>query len=612
MIEDNELLKLGNYGDTIQFADKTKDSSLLEEAYTSLQKEVKASSKGVFEEKYRQGLLDFFDIHHKIKITIDIREEELKLLNEDYRTGNKETYRSCNLDILLDDIIFHYEEVGIRQKGNTSRGVILDDKGNINLRHYKLSFSETFDDEFRENPKEWSDKEALAYRDSRNFFGIEKLNLRWNRNQEGTYIREYYAFEMYRKNGVLAPHSNPIQVEIKIGEDIQGLGVYLAVEDVDKSFLKRNLISSSVGGDLYKLGWTNVGARLDSIEDNLFGVEKQVLENGKYKTIAYPYDLKTNKKTSTNETIKDFISKLLMTSTSAFSDFLKKNTLYDEVISYFSVSYLLGDPDDLRGNFNNTYLYFTSDTKQALFIPTDNDRALGSTGSAGNNPTAHYGALSLPFDSQTGYSKNDMPLFTKSILENGNKKIRIDYMNRIQEIINEKWLDIETFKDYYTLVKNNYSNCLKLGNRINGNPVSFSLGGETLLNKEGNLSIEVYFNTKKKTCLEFDWNPDDIVEVDYSFYYLRGQMNDWDGITEKYCLKMMNGIPFIEVELHQGEEFKIADSGWKRELNYDDLIDKKAFLSVGSNKNIGVKESGLYLIQVLDYLTDPKLSVIKK
>ena len=104
-----------------------------------------------------------------ISIQLEISEDTLQQLNKDYLQKNKESYRECNLNIAYKGLKFHYENVGIRQKGNTSRGNALDENNNINLRHYKLSFSETFDDEFRENPLKWTDEKALEYRENRTF-----------------------------------------------------------------------------------------------------------------------------------------------------------------------------------------------------------------------------------------------------------------------------------------------------------------------------------------------------------------------------------------------------------------------------------------------------------
>ncbi|MDE6407633.1 MAG: CotH kinase family protein [Anaeroplasmataceae bacterium] len=600
---------LGAYGDYVTYVDETKDTTTLEEDYLSLTEKKKETANGVFQSNYCLGLLKFFSIDEKIKLSIDISKEELKKLDEDYKTGNKESYRICNLDIELGDLLFHYEQVGIRQKGNTSRGAILDNKENINLRHYKLNFTATFDDEFTKTPISWTDDAAYEYRDNRNFFGLEKLNIRWNRNQESTYLREYYAFEMYRQNGVLAPHSAPMQVEMKIDGDIQNLGIYLGVEDVDKSFIKRNLVKDSAGGDLYKMGWTNVGATLDDLNSSLFGVEYQIKENQGFKQIGYTYDLKTNKKTSKHELIKSFIQKIIDTPTNQFDAFLKSDMIYDYTIKYLAISYLLGDPDDLRGNSNNTYLYFLKDTNQAIFIPTDHDRALGSTGGTGN-PTNHHGALNQPFDDTTGYAKNTTAFFNKSILESGNVTIKEDYLEAISSILSKKWLDTETFEAYYNKAKKNYSTALALGKKVNGSKVEFSLKETDSLSDGWNLSIDMYFQKKKESFTSFTWDKEEVVA--YSNYYLRGEMNGWDGIEKKYNLKFENGVPTITIHLEENQKFKVADSSWSSEFNYEDLVDKTLFNSVGGNKNIAAKSSGIYKIEIIDYGTDHQKLFITK
>lgn len=588
------------YGDYIKYTNNNNPVNL-----EILQKKVKKEYDDIFVFNYEQGALDFFNINNKITITINISNEELEKLNNDHSVNNKDVYRICNLDITINDILFHYEQVGIRQKGNTSRGYILDENGNVNLRHYKISFTETFDDEYYDNPMIWNDTKALEYRENRSFFGLEKLNFRWNRNQESTYIREYYAFEMYRNNGVLAPHSNPFNLSIVTNGTKQNMGIYLAVEDIDKGFIKRNFVKDEQKGDLYKLGWSNVGATFDMLDLSLIGVEDQIYKNGRYESISYPYDLKTNKKTSTHEALKSFINKIVETPAVDYYDFFNFDILYSHMINYLAVGYLLGDPDDLRGNFNNTYLYFTSKTNKAIFIPTDNDRVLGSTG--GSNPTGHYGALTSPFSDKTGYAEiNDKPLWVKSIVGTGNDKIKKDYLNKINEIANSKWMTIDNFKSYYSIVKNNYSNNLKLGNKVNGEIISFSLDEEKELYNSWNLSIEVYLNIKKNTALNFN------AEALSSKYYLRGQMNNWDGITEEYNLKVINGIPTIEIYLNKNQSFKIASDDWSLCFEYTHLIDSNLFEAESEHLNIKPKESGLYKIEILDINGELMLSIKKQ
>lgn len=490
-------MDLGEYGDYIEYIDENHQGDIKND-YNNLNNII-SSQNGNFNSNYAKGAMDLFDINNKVEFNISISNEELEELNDDYKTGNQESYRICDLDIFLNEIKYHFVGVGIRQKGNTSRGGIFDNDNKINLRHYKLSFSETFDDDYTKTPLKWDDDKALEFRENRTFFGLEKLNIRWNRNKDKTYLKEHYAFSVYRNNNVLAPHTNPVNFKMNINNQLTNLGVYLLVEDIDKAFINRNLKEELQGGDLYKLGWTYVGARLDSVDEKLFGTEKQVADGSRFKQIVYPYDLKTNKKTSNHEAIKTFINKINSTSKDSFYEFLKDDSIYESVISYLAVSYLLGDPDDLRGNFNNTYLYFTKNSNKAIFIPTDHDRALGSTG-YGGNPTGNHGALTKPFDNQTGYSINDTPFFMKTLI-NGNAQIKADYMSKIKEIIDNKWLDIAQFNTYFNTVKNKYQNDLVLGSIINGHLPQFSLIEENELSSEGNLSIEVYFETKKETFL---------------------------------------------------------------------------------------------------------------
>ena len=486
-----------NYGDSVS---SVTESNEVINYVNSLTKNEKGELNGIYQSNYQKGLIDFFDINNKIEITIDITEEQIEYLNINHEKNNRESYQNCNIDIRINDVIFHYENVGIRQKGNTSRGSITTDN-KINLRHYKLNFAETFDDEFRVDSQELT-KEQKEYYKNRTFFGLKKLDLRWNRNSDSTYTREYYSYELYRLNGILSARSNVMNLKFKINNKVENLGLYLGVEPIDKSFIERNLTKDYLGGDLYKLGWSNVGAVFDSVESELFGKEEQYVGNDEnvFWHRTYPYDLKTNSKTSSHEDIKNFINKLNQTPIYSNYDVIKEITHYDSFLKYLAISYLLGDPDDLRGNYNNTYIYFLPDGK-AIFMPNDHDRTLGSTGGTGN-PTGHHGALNKPYDENTGYSgKNQSPLFTKTILKNGNANIKQDYYQMITTIINNDTFKNSTFKKYYEIIKNNYSDCVKLSKNINNETVKFNLVEDKQLDSAWNLTVEIYINKKRAAAL---------------------------------------------------------------------------------------------------------------
>ena len=623
----SDIYYLGDYGDYVYSLDNTIDARA---EYLKLSKKVLGNQKGIFQTNYEQGLLDLFDINNEIKINIIISNSELRKLDYDNHTNNKETYRKCDLKIEVDGLIFYYKEVGIRQKGNTSRGNIFDGD-NLRLRHYKLNFAETFDDEFTDNPKTWTDEAAKLYREDRDFFGLEKLDIRWNRNQDATYLKEYYAYEMYRASGVLAPRSNLMNVVMVLDGKELNMGVYLGVETIDKQFIKRNVVATSKDGDLYKLGWTNEPAKLNSTNDSLFGVETQYKNGDSFRQQMYVYDLKNNKKTSKHEALKNFINQINNTSTNGFKQMLETYTDFDSFIAYLSAQYLAGDVDDLRGNYNNTYIYFDPSTNKAYFIPTDNDRSFGSTG-GGGNPTGDHNTLTKPFDKKTGYGgDNDMPLYQKSIY--ANSSIKQDYLDKIETIIDNGWLDIDTFTSFYKIAKQNYSDNLDLGYKFCENKIAFKIEENNNIHDGWNLSINVYFTTKKNTFLSFigketilpevpdiedeeeEKEDDSIVGGDViettgmpSKYYLYGSLNNWQANDSKYNLKIKDNKAVIELSLTTNIEFKIRHTDGS-ELIIKNVSDR-TYCTGGGGDAIKVTSNGVYLIEV--NMTNKTVTITKK
>ena len=156
---------------------------------------------------------DLFNLGNEVSISIDMEDSELQKLQEDldyYYTdfdGNNEAdkrkiqlYRHCkSVTITLKnyDNTFSWtiEDVGIRQKGNTSRLWPIIENGKIaSLNHFKLSFDETFDDEaYGVDKVDWSnDPAGYKLRKDREFLGLTGLDLKWNKNYDATYrINEF-------------------------------------------------------------------------------------------------------------------------------------------------------------------------------------------------------------------------------------------------------------------------------------------------------------------------------------------------------------------------------------------------------------------------------------
>lgn len=124
----------------------------------------------------------------------------------------------------------HYKNVGIRGKGNTSLSTV----SSMNSDRY--SFKVEFD----------------HYDSSNTYHGLDKLSLN-NLIQDSTMMKDYLTYTMMNEFGAAAPLCSFVYITVN-GED---WGLYLAVEGVEDSFLKRNYGSNY--GELYKPDSMNFG-----------------------------------------------------------------------------------------------------------------------------------------------------------------------------------------------------------------------------------------------------------------------------------------------------------------------------------------------------------------
>ena len=131
---------------------------------------------------------DFFNLGNRIDIKVSVSNDELKKLQSDYETGYKsEIYRlASKVEISLTNygktFKWEFENVGIRQKGNTSRTDILNGNGGLNLNHYKLSFDETFDDPAMYDSSFISKNGNQEYA-NREFLGMSGLDFKWDKDE---------------------------------------------------------------------------------------------------------------------------------------------------------------------------------------------------------------------------------------------------------------------------------------------------------------------------------------------------------------------------------------------------------------------------------------------
>ena len=157
---------------------------------------------------YEDKLFDTSAVH-SIDITMDNWDEFIA-------DCKGEEYYDCT--VAIDDEV--YKNVAIRGKGNTSLSQVNNDR---------YSFKIEFD----------------HYDNANTYHGLDKLCLN-NIIQDNTYMKDYLTYQMMADMGVASPLCSYVYITVN-GED---WGLYLAVEAVEESFLRRNYGKDY--GELYK------------------------------------------------------------------------------------------------------------------------------------------------------------------------------------------------------------------------------------------------------------------------------------------------------------------------------------------------------------------------
>ena len=531
-----------------------------------------------------------FDENSRIDIDLQMSEAEIAKLQKDFEANNKSPiYRMTDVLITVtaagSTTVYRIPEVGLRMKGNTSRTNFYDkDQGIYNYIHFKLDFQETFDDEtlYGSEAKVWESKDVRKLRKNRTFATLEKLELRWNKCADGTYLREGYAYDLYRSEGVIAPRSNLASL------DWSGLhmGVYVINEPVDEVMLSKHLPAEELGGDLYKLGWTYTGATFTRMDS--YGMEDEL--KGEF----YVYDLKSNKKTSQHESLRALITGLNSGNVTkeSYADLVD----VDYFLRYAAVSYFLGNPDDLRNHYNNSYLYFLKSSGKAIIIPYDFDRCLGLTyewdptgnGMTQDNPFADKSADSNFSEDQ----KN--PLFLYSVCKGG-YYVR-EYAQVLEQVAGNELLKPETFEARFNIAKSIYSGDVKPGKDLHNDgdrDLSFTLGS-----RDGNWSVSEYLTKKMATYRTYAAKVDQYAEVDvpvFHQYYIRGDFNDWSN-KDEYAMTFEDGLWVYHISKNHNMKLKVYDD--VNALWYGtDFFDENTTVEFTTNHHANIQlKAGSYLV----------------
>ena len=468
------------------------------ESYTSPQ---------TFTAKYRSGgdrlvYEALFDENATVSIEMNMSHAEWKKLDADKdRYDKSPIYRMADsVTIGIDDgdgmLYYYYEEVGVRMKGNTSRHHFYDDNGFYDNIHMKLSFKQTFDDiedgYAQDELTDWTGREdERAIRKARTLGGMEKIDIKYNSTKDETYVRELYAMKTFRENGVVAPNITMCNLSaLEKDTAMRNLGVYRIHEPIDEVFIERNLskLGDTEVGDLWKCTWGNSdhGADMTMADlEQIVGVEDEL------NNLFYAYDKKTKKKKGF-DSVKNFITAINGEDVE-FEQYLD----IDRFTKMEAVNYILGNPDCIRNNFNNYYLYFRKSDGKAIIIPYDYDRCLGLTYQW--DPTGSAAMFLTPYTRQTatGTAQRN-PLYVKLIDKGAPTdadSALMKYRANLLDLADSEWMstpiEFNSCKTKYQMRYGKYTS-----GAIKTNALEF---GAT---ETGNVPVSEYLSTKRNTLLQ--------------------------------------------------------------------------------------------------------------
>ena len=503
---------------------------------------------------------DLFNLKNKVSISIDIDRSELQKLEEDmdYDAGNKpETYRlakKVTISLKNGNNTFTWElnNVGIRQKGNTSREHIFLDNGDVrNQNHFKLSFDETFTSTKKYDSTFISENSHAENKD-REFLGLTGLDIKWDKNDDQTHLKEIYSNMALRSAGILAQRVGLSTMKMNYDDNkTADFGLCYIYEQTSKDLIKNALSSDQVFinmqtwaeekkgthgeegkkyGELYKVSYgrgtgSNSGGDLttDSLRNgDAIGVKTDI------RGYNYPaYERKTHKDDDYHdEAFKNVISVLN-----------KNNASYSEIsqvvdLEYFAmeeaVMYFLGNPDSFRYNYNNYMAYLRRTDAKMVIIPIDNDRNLGTGNGWTDGMNFVMSNDATPMSRVVKFGEQRNPLFKKTILSKSDNQAKTDYKNCLELVKNSAWVKKETFANYFNILKETYTGLATFDLAGGTDNVSF----ETYMNKK----MELYGKNEGSSTSETS-EPETSSQAEALFpadrvYYVTGSFNNWGSYPE--------------------------------------------------------------------------------
>ncbi len=332
--------------------------------------------------------LEFWHPETSLDFIIVASKEIFLKIQEHGQNNNKDLYWPVTLQVKMNEKTFTYYEVGARMKGNTSRRNFVNENGeffdNINL---KLSFNELWTEDYYKPfnlQKTWNETDNPEYliRDERTFMGrakdnekgMKKLDLKWNKSRDDSLVMQPFAFSFFQKHGLISQNSTLTTLKY----NNTNMGIVTINEAITKHLFRRYVPKTDEDGALYKVGW-GFGEMGSLRIEHYLNNSRVIGEENKFTGYEPNYDRKEGPKDDAllinlMQVLKNNEGKSPAQYKSALEDVIDM----DSFLTYAALSYLIGNPDDMRNNGNNYYIYFNpSENNKAYFIPYDYDWSLG-------------------------------------------------------------------------------------------------------------------------------------------------------------------------------------------------------------------------------------------
>ena len=434
---------------------------------------------------------DLFDLHNRVEITIDVDREEMQKINDDniyagqFDSIKPETYHLAKKFTLCltnagNTYTWELENVGIRQKGNTSRKPIFEPNGKLyNKNHFKISFDETFDDTAKYDADFIEEHGNDAYK-NRELLGLSGLDIKWNKTDDTTHLKEIYANNMLRSAGIIAQHVGLGTMRMVYDETkVADFGLCYIYEQSNKELVKRSLqsetnyinmskwtdekagthgVTGSKYGDLYKASYgkgdgASSGANFthDSISNKRLGIKTDI------RGYNWPtYERKNDKKKTYDDGQMKELVRVLNTLNVPF-DSISALVDTEYLAMEEAVMYFLGNPDSMKYNYNNYMAYFRRTDGKLVIIPIDNDRSFGIGLGWQDGLRKVLDAKCTPESEKPLNGDQANPLIKKTIFSKMDNQSKADYKAALSAVRNSVWLKNETFESYFNILKTTYN-----------------------------------------------------------------------------------------------------------------------------------------------------------